>query len=30
MKVPNIAGEQVTKLSFGAINHRATLWVDDQ
>ncbi len=30
VKVPNIAGEQVTKLSFGAINHRATLWVDGQ
>ena len=27
--MPDIAGKtQVTKLSFGAINHRATLWVD--
>jgi hypothetical protein len=26
--VPDIPGDQVTKLSFGAINHRATLWVD--
>jgi hypothetical protein len=25
--VPDIDGPQVTKLAFGAINHRATLWV---
>ena len=28
--MPNIAGDQVTRLNFGAINHRATLWVDGQ
>ncbi|GAA2470298.1 sugar-binding domain-containing protein [Winogradskya humida] len=26
--VPDLHAPQVTKLSFGAINHRATLWVD--
>jgi hypothetical protein len=28
--VPNIGGPQVTELLFGAINHRATLFVDGQ
>jgi hypothetical protein len=28
--VPDIDGPQVTKLAFGAINHRATLWVGDR
>ena len=30
IKVPKIAGDQVTRLNFGAINHRATLWVNDR
>ena len=28
IRVPKISGGQVTKLTFGAINHEATLWVD--
>jgi hypothetical protein len=28
IRVPDIAGPQATKLAFGAINHRATVWVD--
>ena len=30
IRVPNIPNDQVTLLNFGAINHRATLWVDDE
>ena len=28
INVPRIGGPQVTKLTFGAVNHRATVWVD--
>ncbi|MGI8329539.1 glycoside hydrolase family 2 TIM barrel-domain containing protein [Actinomadura scrupuli] len=28
IRVPDIPGAQVTRLNFGAVNHRATLWVD--
>ena len=30
IRVPNIPNDQVTLLDFGAINHKATLWVDGQ
>lgn len=30
IEIPDIAGPQVTKIAFGAVNHRATLWVDDR